>query len=147
MRHRLFQAEELSWRLKHGNYFEKEPGGLSKGLQNKLPRPQPAVKVELSRGGIYGILLDIKYGSSFLIAHSLINLYTSLSFKDLHKLFTQGILNLLKSHLSKINSSLWTNILFVSDSLKFNCMTQCKLCLGYKGNRRNLGIGTRHMVD
>ena len=90
------------------------------------------MKVELLCGGIYGILLDVKYGSSFLIAHSLINLYTSLSFKDIHKVFTQGILNLPNSHLSKINSSLWTDILFVSDSLKFSYMTQCNQCLRYK---------------
>lgn len=83
MRHRLFQDEELSWRLKHWKHFGKEPGGLSRGSLNKLPRPYPSMKAELLEtgcGGIYGILLDSKYGLSFLIAHSLINLYKSLSF-------------------------------------------------------------------
>lgn len=41
-------------------------------------------------GGIYGILLYIKYALISSISHSLIHLYTSVSFKDFHKLFMFG---------------------------------------------------------
>lgn len=90
MRHRLFQDEDLCWRLKHWKHFEKEPGGLNRGLLNKLPRPYPSMKAELLEagcGGIYGILLDIKYALSFFdrsSINSFICLYPSETFTNAH---------------------------------------------------------------